>query len=344
LSSVLSIDLGSQNLHIAERSFQKNILKINSTGVFPLPDGCVKGDTILNIDEIADTLINAIKTLGVKSKDVSITINAIGALTRDVELPMAKPKELEGMVKSELMQSYNLIDNHEIQYKSIRNIQTQDGAAMTRYRIFALELPTIESCYKLVRKLKKKPATMDVNINAIDKLLGITTQINEKPLGEAGTMFMDFGHHVTTIYIYAKNTPLFYRHLNVGSEEIEKIISEETLSSTADIKSLKEGGFNFFSEEEKAKAYFQYLRPYLYNFNDEMRKIIDFYADINNGVTVEQIYLFGGGSKLSGLSGYWESKMNVPVDVVQEISSLQLPQNQADLSLCLNSIGAIIRY
>ena len=344
MNSLLSIDLGSQNLHIVEGSFQKNVLKVLRMGSFPVPEDCMKGDVILDVDEVANTLINGIKSFGSKSKEVAVTINAISSLIRDVELPLAKPKELEGMIRNELMQSYHVTDNHEIQYKLIESVKAPDGAAMNRYRAIALELPVIESHYRLVLKAKKKPIAMDVNINAIDKLLSLTNQVNEKPLDTGASMFIDFGHRSTTIYIYSKGLPLFYRHLNMGSGEIEKIISEEILSSVEEVRALKESGLDLFNDDEKAKTYFQYLRPYFYSFNDEMRKIVSFYSARNKGITVERAYLFGGGGRLAGLPGYWESNLNIPVETVQTISSLNLPQDHKDLGLYLNSIGALIRY
>lgn len=344
MSSLLSIDLGTRNLHLAEGSFQKNILNVDRVGVFTLPDDCMKGDMIINIQAVANTLIRAIQTFGSKSKDAVITINAVSALVRDVDFPPAKSKQLESMMQHELAQAYNVTDNHETQHKVIEKIQSADGSPLIRYRRLSLEIPLVESCHQLLQKAKKKPVAMDVNINAIDKLLGITNQINDKPLGAAGTMLVDFGHHSTTIYIYSKDKPLFYRHVSTGSEEIEKIISEETLSSPEDLRNLKESDFNLFGEEEKEKTYFQYLRPYFYSLNDEISKIISFYSDRNEGIPVEQIYLFGGGSKLAGLSGYWETNFNIPMEIIQSMSSVQLPKDKGDISLCLNSIGAMIRY
>ncbi len=324
---------------------QKGTLKITAVGTYPLPEDLVRGDRIQSVDTVAEKLVNLLRESGIGGKKAVITVNAIGALAKDIHMPAdSKAKDLDAMISNELRLNYNVLDSFVTQYKPIKRNGDESSAVLAPYRTVSISETFVENCHDILLRARLKPLAMDVNINAVDKLLSQTAQINDRPLKEGAAMFLDFGHHRTTAYIYAEDKPLFFRQVSVGAGEIERIISDETLTPLEEIRQKKEGSLSLFGEEDEARRYYQILRAYFYSFNDELGNIIKFYNNRYKDVQVEKLYLFGGGSRLSGLSAYWESVLNLPVETVKSISSVQLPADCEDPMPYVNCFGALIRY
>jgi type IV pilus assembly protein PilM len=345
LKPLIALDIGSRNLHIVVGNNQKGTLKITRAGCYPLPESLVRGSHMQNIEEIAQVLAGGLSDLGAKGNRAVVTINASDALTKDIYLPVEKKvKKLDSMVTNELRLNYNVQDFYAIQYKAIEKDDKENNAMLSAFRTVSIDEALIGTCREILVKAKLKPMAMDVNLNAVDKLLEGGTSINGVPLNSGATMLIDFGHHETTAYIYSQGKPLFFRHISNGSGEIEKVLSEETFIELESMRENKEGGMDLFSEDEKAQRYFALLRAFFYNINDELRNIIKFYNNRYKDVKVDMIYLFGEGSRLKGLSGYWESSFNIPVEIVKSISSVDFKVSGIDPIGYVNCLGALIRY
>jgi type IV pilus assembly protein PilM len=321
LCALLSIDVGKKNIHIVEGSYQKNNIVVERMAKVEVPEGVFQGEMISNPSLLAETITNATQIFA--PKEAVVTLNAYGAVIRDIDLPTGKPKEIAGMIKNEMIQTYHIDLDDIIQYKKIDKVTSEDGATLDRYRAAAINLEIVDSYYNTLSETKLKPYAMDININAIDKLFAREIIINDKLSKESGIMLIDFGDTLTTVYIVSKGNPIFFRQLDSGCGEIEKIFSDKSFESEQDIRKMKEDGFNFFGGSEESEKYFNILRPFFYNLTDEIRKVFSFYTSRSNVGNIEQIFLFGGGSNLAGFAEYCENNFGVPTEQVLSISNVK---------------------
>lgn len=344
MGSIISLDIGKTNIHAVEGSFLKGSLQIDKAVSFKVPESSFNGELIAGPELLIESISTALRLAGFTSKEAIVTINAKSSVIRDIALPNAKPNETADMVKTEMIQTYHILPTNVIQYKRIEKSAEDTNSQLLSYRAAALDEDLVESYYNLLIESKLKPIAMDINVNAIDKLLSGDLIINDKILNGTGTMFIDFGDSLTTAYITASGKPVFYRQLDFGSGDIERIISEATFASVDELRKKKEEGYNFFEDDESEQKYFNLLKPFFYNMTDEIRKIIGFYTSRANSGNIDQIYLFGGGSYLNGLAEYCENSFGVPVDQIIKISKIKLKDAEKPLALYLNAIGALIRY
>lgn len=344
MGSLLSIDIGKKNIHIVEGSFQKGNLQIDKVASFKVSDGTFNGETVNNKGLLSENISNSIQNAGFDTKEAIVTFDAYGAVIRDIVLPIAKPKEIAEMIKTEMIETYHILPTDVIQFKSIEKEKNEPGNQLMNYRAAAIDVETVEAYHNILLEAKLKPIVMDININTIDKLISGEFTINDKIINGNATMLIDFGATLTTIYIVAKDKSIFYRHLDAGSGDIERIISEETFSTEDDIRKMKEDGFNFFGKDESSQKYFTILRPFIYNLTDEIRKIIGFYTSRSNISNIDQIFLFGGGSSLAGLAEHFENNFGVPTEQIINISKVKFKDSATPIALYMNAIGALIRY
>lgn len=344
MGSLLAIDVGKKNLHMAEGNLSKNGLVVERVASFPLPKGIFNGESIMNLPALTDAIGNAVKAFGFRTKDAVVTFDAYGAVIRDIDLPMGKPKEIASMIKTEMRETYHVSPEDVIQYKVIDKVISESGAPLDRYRVTAINKEIVEAYHDVLTEAKLKPVAMDININAIDKLLAGEVMINDKLTSEAGTMVIDFGEILTTVYIVTRGKPIFFRQLDFGSSEIEKLISEETMKPEEDIIKMKEEGFNVFGGNEEEETYAAILRPFFYSLTDEIRKIIGFYTSRSGAAGMDRVFLCGGGSNLFGLGDFLEASIGAPAEQIAKISNVKIKDSAIPIASFMNAIGALIRY
>ncbi|SHJ36800.1 pilus assembly protein PilM [Parasporobacterium paucivorans] len=344
MHSLLSLDIGKKNIHIVEGSFIKGSIMVNKAVTIDVPEGSFRGETISDPEILMDSIKRAIQTHGFNTKEAVVTFDGYGSVIRDVDLPAAKPKEIAEMINNEMVQTYHVTSEKVIQYKNVEKVTGEDGILLDRYRVAAIDREIVEAYHNLLIGLKLKPEAMDININAMDKLLEGEITINDTIINEEGAVLMDFGDELSTIYILSKGKPIFYRQVDSGAGEIEKIVSDQVFESVENIRKMKEEGFNFFGNGEEEQKYFNILRPFFYNLTDEIRKIIGFYTSRPNVGKAERMFLFGGGSNLKGFAEYCESSLGMHTEQITHISKIKFKDPKTPLAPYMNAIGALVRY
>ncbi len=342
-TTLLSIDIGSSRIKIAGGNYNsKSGLYIDKVGQLAVPEYSIEKEHIKNAELLADNITKYIIQKNFKATDVYITIKAIGSVIRDIDLPKANPKELDSMIRNEMIHTYHIDETDVIQYKLIESYKDDSGTAFDKYRAAALNADFVNEYYEFVKMLKLKPASMDINMNSMDKLLNLCTAINNEPIADKSIMIVDYGDQNTTVYIYLNGKQQIFRHLSIGSSEIEGKVGDSTLTPPLEIRKLKEGGFNFLTNEGN-EQYYSTLKPYFYNLNEELRNIIRFYANRSDSAFVSQVFLAGGGSKLSGLTEYLQAGLNLPVERIEKMSNINEKIPKRTLLTHLNAFGALIR-
>ena len=340
--TMLSIDIGNEKIKITEGNQINDRIFLKNIGSLSVPEYSIDHENIKNAEVISDDIKSYLHTNNFSAKNVVATINATDALISDIDLPKSNPKDLHAMIKNEMIHSYHIDETDVIQYKLIETYQNDANAPMNKYRVSVMEAEFIDKYFQLVQMLQLKPIALDINMNAMDKLVKHYSVINEQDISKKAVMILDLGAITTTAYIYENGEQKFFRQLLTGSSEIEQLISDATLAPPLEIKKMKEQGYNFFSADAD---YFDILQLYFYRFNEDIRNMIRFYSNKNNSAELAQIFLTGGGSKLTGLTKSLQDQLNLPVERILSMTNNNnhaLPKST--LLTHLNTFGALIRY
>lgn len=338
--TMLSIDIGSSRIKFVEGLYKKGKFNIKEFGQLPISENSIRGERIKNINDISSDISNYLNAHKFKAKNAIVTLNGVEAVIRDVDLPQANPNELNEMIKNEMIHTFHANEENVIQYKLVEKFKDDEGTQLNKFRVASLSPDIINDYDELLKILKLSPVAMDINFNCIDKFFSTCTTVNEHAINEKTVMFIDFGADNTTVYINSNGKQKIFRHLNIGASEIEKIISDEMVSTPKEIKAMKENGADFFSSEGDNEEYYRILKPYFYNLIEELRNIIRFYMNRIKSEFVSQIFIMGGGSNLYGICEYLQNGLNIPVEKIVKTSNMNQKQ---PIHEHLNAIGALIR-
>ncbi len=346
MASILALDVGKSSIKMAEGSYSKKGLNIVKTAIVPSPEGIVERGYIADEETVRDSIRAAMDRYFFKAREVTLTFNAPGAVIREVSLPRSKPKELDLMIKNEMLHTYHLSEDNIFQYKLINTVTDEkDGQLKDVYQVAALDNKLAEGYYNVLKSLKFKKPHMDININTADKLFSLVTEVNNESITDKACLFIDLGSDYTTAYVRSDGRQELFRQLDIGSREIEDTLSEETLIPQEEIRKKKEGDMNLFTVDDQAVHYYEILKPYFYNLLEELRKIIRFYYNRSEGTRgIDCIYLYGGGSDLAGLANYFSENLSIKTEVVKTLNKIYGNLPTTNFSSFLNAFGALIRY
>lgn len=343
LNPVLALDIGGKNIKAVQGTCISGYIYVDKAISFKTPENSIKNDIVIAPELLSESISSALQQADINVKEAIVTINAKDAITKEMSLPPAKYAETAEMVRLEMLQNYHVSSTSVIQYKKINKGNREDeNDQLLDYRAAVLERDLVDSYYKMLTNAKLSPIAMDLNFNVIDKLFSQNLLVNKKAINTGATMLVDIGDSLTTVFMVAPGKPTLFRHLDYGGGNIEKFISMKTLEPVEKIRKMKEEGYDFFAIGQEAN-YYELLEPYLFDLIDKVRRFIRFYISVAGSANMNQIYLFGGCSYMTGFAKYCEDSFDVPTEQITDVSHIKLKDPDIPVALYLNAISALIR-
>ena len=344
--AVISIDLGSNSIKVAEGKLQKNILNINKLMEVKTPENTVDDGKILDQNYIVAILDKLIKENNIKAKDVIFTTNSSSVINRDILIPSVADEELDTVVKYEIQQYLPInLNDYVIQYVFLEEVLSENKETKLKINVTAFPERMALSYYNVINSLSLNPYILDVNYNSINKLANFGEfTLNNKNTIEGTVAFVDMGATSINVSIFKDGKIDFTRMIKIGGDNIDFALSESMNMSIKSTEFIKMKEVDLLDNDEgniKTKTIQKVVDEVL----EELERIIQFYRNKSNS-SIDKLYVFGGLSRFKNMDIYLGEKLNIKSSKINEIKNVNLGNDALftkDLSLYLNAIGAIIR-
>lgn len=346
--SVISIDIGSKNIHLVEGSYQKGFVEIEKAVSVPAPPNSVVDGRIENIPSMKQFVRSVLAQNKLKSKQAFLTVHGMSIVIREITLPAVNPLNLMSAVRFEMEQYLPVsVSEYVIDHKVIEQF-TEDNIKKFRVRVAAIPRDMVESYYAFLKGIGMKPLIMDIQSNSVSKLFSPGVSINGEVLAAEGTVVLiDVGHKFTGVNIISKGKLDLTRVIAIGGKDIDQVLAKQLglpvekaeqkkvwdLSIGADIPGTTPEGRN------------DPVKSFIDQWLSEIQKVIQYYTSKNNGSRQGMAYIYGGGANLKGLPGYMEQFLNLRVRKLENISSIKFngKTGEPGLEYFLNAAGTMIR-
>lgn len=348
--NLVSIDLGSQNIHMVCGNTSKGSIEVRNAVLKPMPEGIFKDGKIEDFKTLKEAIKNILTENKIKDKNSVLTIQSTSVITRDITLPTVKHEELDNMVKYEIEQYLPIVaTEYIIEYTLIEEVE-EDGIKQSKIQVAAMPKNMVENYLNLVKEAGLKPAALDIHSNAVAKLFANPMAINQDTYSLDRTIaFIDLGYRSIIIHILSKGKLAFSRIITLGAREIDSEISitcNLTLEQ-AEARKIKEANLDSREFERSSSETFQdTIRSKLDIWMSEIQKIFQYYVSRSTGNRIDGIYLFGGSSKLNGLPRYVEQALNIKTSKIDSLGFVKAGRNIENFSQgdYINALGGLIRY
>jgi len=325
----IGIDIGTYNIKIADINVTKDMVILDNPVIVKTPKYFIQGGRIADKEEFVALIKGALAGRKLKSRKALVILNDTVVITRDMEMPVASPKELEQMVKIDASEylSGDVNDytiRHRVLIPSKRNPKNLNYIMMASIKN---DLST--DVYETLCKAGLKPAAIDVSINSMIKYLKQFWNEFSKKNQEVETIaLIDFGAMSAKLVILQDGSPVFQQVMNHSSQKIDVMIAnsldiERDLAENYKIKY----GLRFLASEDE-DALLKSTGTIIINQVDLM--LNDIYKHLNNYMDrtlskpVKRIWITGGMAKLEGLSYYIQEAFSIPCSIVQISETVKL--------------------
>lgn len=342
---VLSIDLGTNFIKVAEGKYQKDKLSLNKVVQIPTPEGCIADGKIINAQAIIDVLSFLIKENSIRAKDVIFTTNSSSIINRDILIPVVQEEEMETVIRYEIQQYLPInLDDYIIQFIVLDEIVDDTGAKL-KINVTSFPERMANTYYNVVNALELNPYVLDVTYNSINKLANYSKYTSNNGQIIGGTVaFVDMGATSINVAIFKNGKLDFTRMIKSGGDNIDYALSQSlnmSIKSTESLK-IKDGDLLRNSEEDILNLT---IRKSVDDILEELERILQFYSNKSNA-TIDKIYIYGGTSNLKNIELYIKNKLNISVDNIEDIPNIDITSKDLineNLGQYLNAISAIIR-
>lgn len=350
--NILSIDIGNKNIKLVEAKNEYDNITINKAITIETPENCFNDGEIQDVNMLKKEIAKVLKENKIKAKQVVCTSESTSLITRIIEVPLAKGKELDALVNYEIQQYFPVnSENHIIKYSEIEEYE-KDFVNICKVRVVVYPKAMAKGYWELVRGLKLTPVALDVSSNCITKLFnhndgGIINRENYSL--DKTVVVIDLGYDYLQLNIISNGVLEFTRTTSGGGSYLDANIASQIYLKE---KEAEEKKINLCDLEEddnssntEAEIINNSIKMVVNRWVREIDKMIEYYKNKNKDKIIYGIYLHGGTSNLKGIEKYMQFMLNMPVSKIKTMScilsnSLDI---ENDLERYLNAIGATIR-
>jgi type IV pilus assembly protein PilM len=346
--NIIAIDIGTYSIKMVEGSHNVNTVQINKMVTVPTPADTFYNGEITDRKKIEQIIAETLIRENIKTKNVAFTLESTEAISREIVLPWAKPRELEQIIGFEVEQYLPIeMEKYILQYKIINEFE-EEGVKKVIISAVALPREISKSYLDLGKNIGLTPYYLDIHSNAVHKLLPLKTVVNNSyPLKEQTIAAIDLGHRSINVTVINKGRFEFSRLLNKGGKDIDTNMANLLNLSLeeAEIKKREIKNINHDTEQDTSVTLVSIIEETILNWLDEIQKVFMYYTSRSTENVIDSICIYGGSSNIEGIPTYIQEFFNMPTFKIDNLSNVKFDNNleEASMSSYVNAIGAIIR-
>jgi Tfp pilus assembly PilM family ATPase len=156
--SFLSIDIGTNSIAIVQGTVGPGIIGVSLAETTPLKSGTVINSSIRDQVEVVSAITNAIQRRSFSETKAIVTISPANALIREFSVPAGKPKQVEAIVRNEMIATYGAADSDVVEYLKLVDEASESGGKLIKVRALALHMDMVSGYHDAITAAKLKPS------------------------------------------------------------------------------------------------------------------------------------------------------------------------------------------
>ena len=322
-NKVITVDLGTSTLKLAEFGISRGgALTLLRFGVAELGLDANKEEDRAKF--ITPTLAKLFKDVGIKGREVLLSISGQSVFMRFVKLPPVDAAQVEQVVKFEAQQNVPFPINEvtwDYQMMPARTAGSTEAEAV----IVAIKKEVIEAEVAAVEQVGVKIKQVDVAPFAL---------LNAFRYSELQTsdcaLIIDMGARSTNL-VFVEKSSFWIRNVPIAGNQISQSICNEMQEPFTAAETLKKGkGFvslgGVYADPDDADAarISKLIRSTMPRLHVDINRSIAYYRTTLNGAAPKRVFLTGGSSQLPYLDLFIADKLSLPIAYFNPLRNVNL--------------------
>ncbi len=326
----LGLDIGSTSVKMILLKEQKKRGQIGfalqSFGMKPLPPEAIVDGALMNSTAIVQALQDLIAELKIKNKEVAIGVSGHSVIIKKIPMPRMSQEELEESIQWEAEQ-YIPFDVKDV------NIDTQildeggnDATGQMDVLLVAAKKDMINDYTSVVSEAGLQPVVVDVDAFAVQNMFSTNYELPEQET----VVLINAGASVVNINIITNGITVFTRDVTIGGNQFTEEIQKQLNVSYEEAEALKIGGTRGDSDAVVPQEVERVLLSVAEQVAGEIQRSLDFYAGTAVDATFSKVYLSGGTAKIPALFKTIETRVGVPVEILNPFRKIDVDNRKFD--------------
>ena len=316
---IIGLDIGSASLKLAELKTSRSGYQLKNIGEAILPPDSIVKKVITNRDAVAGTLSTLVRDLGVKNKNVVISISGHSVIIKKVTLPSMSKNELAESIPWELEQYLpQSVEDVNFDYQVLPEVSPEGNIDVL---IVAAKKDITNDYVSLVRSVGLNPMIVDVDVFALENMY----EVNYSDVGGVIAL-VNMGASVTNINILKDGVSIFTRDITTGGNQFtELIMKEQNLGfeeAEQSKQNLSQGDIPFELERT--------TNDYIDLITGEVKRTLDFFSTNFSQDRISKIILSGGSSKVPNIIETLQDITDIDVEIVNPFNNIAISDSEFD--------------
>ncbi|HEX8436296.1 type IV pilus assembly protein PilM [Archangium sp.] len=331
----LGLDIGSTSVKMIllkeQRKRGQVSYALQSFGMKPLPPEAIVDGALMNSTAIVQALQELMSELKVKNKEVAIGVSGHSVIIKKIQMPRMSQEELEESIQWEAEQ-YIPFDVKDV------NIDTQildaggnDATGQMDVLLVAAKKDMINDYTTVVSESGLQPVVVDVDAFAVQNMFATNYDVPDKET----VVLINAGASVVNINIISNGATVFTRDVTIGGNQFTEEIQKQLNVSYEEAEALKIGGTRGDSDAVVPQEVERVLMSVAEQVAGEIQRSLDFYAGTAVDATFTKVYLSGGTAKIPALFKTIESRVGVPVEILNPFRKIDVDNRKFDPSFIM---------
>ncbi|HYO60041.1 type IV pilus assembly protein PilM [Archangium sp.] len=327
---VLGLDIGSTSVKMIMLKEQRKRGQVSyalqSFGMKPLPPEAIVDGALMNSTAIVQALQELMSELKVKSKEVAIGVSGHSVIIKKIQMPRMSQEELEESIQWEAEQ-YIPFDVKDV------NIDTQildaggnDATGQMDVLLVAAKKDMINDYTTVVSESGLQPVVVDVDAFAVQNMFTANYDVPDKET----VVLINAGASVVNINILSNGITVFTRDVTIGGNQFTEEIQKQLNVSYEEAEALKIGGTRGDSDAVVPQEVERVLLGVAEQVAGEIQRSLDFYAGTAVEANFTKVYLSGGTAKIPALFKTIETRVGVPVEILNPFRKIDVDNRKFD--------------
>ncbi len=296
----IGVDIGSSCIKVVELKETKSGITLKRAGLIntqldPANPPTSKGQYL------AATLAKLLAVLNIKNVSIITSVPGQSVLIRLIKLPPIPEDKIEEVIKYEAQQQVPFSLDEVV----------WDYYLLKRKKILEMEVLLVAIKINLIGEIQDKLGP-HLNASIIDvaplALYNCVRYNKDYENDKKGVVVIDIGAESTDI-IFFKEEDVWIRSFPLGGNSFTQVLQKEFGLSYAEAERIKKGGLKDYPDEEVKRV----TKPIIEDLIVEVQHAIGYYRSQVEGLTIGEVILTGGNSRLPNLDHFFSESLGLEV-------------------------------
>ncbi len=326
----LGLDIGSSGVKLIQLKEQRRrgevTYALQSFGMKPLPPEAIVDGALMNSTAIVQAIQELLGELKVKQKEVAIGVSGHSVIIKKISMPRMSQDELEEAIQWEAEQHipFDIKDvNLDTQ---ILKPDANDATGQMDVLLVAAKKDMINDYSSVVSEAGLTPVVVDVDAFAVQNCFSANYEV---PQSET-VVLINAGAAVVNINILSQGVTTFTRDVTIGGNQFTEEIQKQLNVSYEEAEALKVGGGRGDADAVVPQEVEKVMTQVAEQVAGEIQRSLDFYAGTAADANFSKVYLSGGTAKVPALFKTIESRVGVPVEILNPFKRIEIDNRRFD--------------